>query len=173
MISINVKKVEIENIYHLQNIAKQTFFETFSIENTEEDMSVYLNENFSIQKLTEELMDKNSEFYFSIIENTVIGYLKVNFEKSQSEFQDDEALKIERIYVLKEFHGENVGQLLYNQALKIARIKNKKHIWLGVWEDNARAINFYKKNGFVEFGSYIFKLGNDLQTDIKMKLELK
>ena len=37
---------------------------------------------------------------------------------------------------------------------------------------NPRAISFYKKNGFVEFDKHIFKLGNDEQTDIMMKLEL-
>jgi ribosomal protein S18 acetylase RimI-like enzyme len=80
---------------------------------------------------------------------------------------------IERIYVLKEFHGKNVGQILYEKAMQIARQSNANYVWLGVWEENARAINFYKKNGFVEFEKHIFKLGNDEQTDIMMKLQLK
>jgi ribosomal protein S18 acetylase RimI-like enzyme len=72
----------------------------------------------------------------------------------------------------KEYHGKSVGQLLYDQAIKIARQKNADYVWLGVWEENPRAINFYKKNGFVEFDKHIFKLGNDEQTDIMMKLKL-
>jgi ribosomal protein S18 acetylase RimI-like enzyme len=47
-----------------------------------------------------------------------------------------------------------------------------KYVWLGVWEQNHRALQFYKKNGFVPFDTHIFKLGNDEQTDIMMKLEL-
>ena len=54
----------------------------------------------------------------------------------------------------------------------IAREKNKDYVWLGVWEENPRAINFYKKNGFVAFDKHLFQLGNDLQTDIMMKLKL-
>jgi len=42
-----------------------------------------------------------------------------------------------------------------------------------VWEENPRAINFYKKNGFVEFDKHIFVLGDDEQTDIMMRLDLK
>ena len=77
-----------------------------------------------------------------------------------------------RIYVLSSFHGKKVGQLLYDHALQIAREKNVQFVWLGVWEENPRAIQFYKKNGFIEFDKHIFKLGDDLQTDIMMKLAI-
>lgn len=169
---IEIKKVTINDLDQLQKIGKQTFYETFASGNTDENMNKYLDEGFSITKLTNELNDNNSEFYFATIDNKVIGYLKVNFGQSQTEIQDDKAVEIERIYVLKEYHGKNVGQLLYEKALNIARKRNADYIWLGVWEENPRAINFYKKNGFVEFDKHIFKLGNDEQTDIMMKLKL-
>jgi len=82
-------------------------------------------------------------------------------------------MEIERIYVLKDFHGKNIGQLLFEKAIELATQKNANYIWLGVWEENPRAINFYKKNGFVEFDKHIFVLGDDEQTDIMMRLELK
>lgn len=172
MADIYIKKVTISDIDQLQKIGRQTFYETFSDGNTEENITKYLNEGFSIAKLTTELSDNNAEFYFATLENNVIGFLKINFGQSQTELQDDKALEIERIYVLKDFHGKSVGQLLYDKATQIARHKNADYIWLGVWEENLRAINFYKKNGFVEFDKHIFKLGNDEQTDIMMKLKL-
>ena len=54
-----------------------------------------------------------------------------------------------------------------------AREKQAHYVWLGVWEKNERAIAFYRKNGFVAFDTHIFKLGDDEQTDILMKLPLK
>lgn len=170
--NIEIKKVSIEAIEQLQQIGKQTFFETFSENNTEENMKTYLEDSFSIEKLTSELMDKNAEFYFASIDNNVIGYLKLNFGESQTELKDDKALEIERIYVLKEFHGQKVGQLLYDKAIQIAKQANAAYVWLGVWEENPRAISFYKKNGFVEFDKHVFVLGDDEQTDIMMKLQL-
>lgn len=172
MDNIEIKKITSNDIEELQTIARQTFSETFSAGNTEENMKKYLDEGFTVAKLTSELYDSNAEFYFATLDNNVIGYLKINFGQSQTELQDDKALEIERIYVLKEFHGKAVGQLLYDKAIQIARHKNADYIWLGVWEENPRAINFYKKNGFVAFDKHIFKLGNDKQTDIMMKLKL-
>lgn len=173
MQTIEIKRVTLNDIVQLQGIGKQTFFETFSSGNTEENMTKYLEEEFSVEKLTAELKNKSSELYFAMLENNVIGYLKLNFGKSQTELKDDSAIEIERIYVLKEFHGKSVGQVLYEKAISIARQKNVDYVWLGVWENNPRAINFYRKNGFVEFDKHIFKLGEDEQTDIMMKLHLK
>lgn len=172
MTNIEIKRAGINDLDQLQKIGKQTFFETFSAGNTEENMSAYLEEWFSIAKLTTELNNHNSEFYFAILSNSVIGYLKLNFGRSQTELQDKKAVEIERIYVSKAFHGKNVGQQLYDKAIEIAKEKNADYVWLGVWEENSRAIHFYKKNGFVEFGQHIFKLGDDEQTDIMMRLEL-
>jgi len=169
---MEIKRVTLSDIVQLQKIGRQTFQETFSESNSEENMKNYLEEGFSKEKLTAELNDKNSEFYFATIDNEVIGYLKINFGESQTELKDNKALEIERIYVSKEFHGKNVGQLLYDKAIQIATQKNADYVWLGVWEENLRAISFYTKNGFVAFDKHIFKLGNDEQTDIMMKLKL-
>jgi diamine N-acetyltransferase len=167
-----IKKVNLAHILQLQKIGKQTFYETYSDRNTEENMTNYLNDQFSIKKLTTELHDKNSENYFATFDEQVVGYLKLNFADSQTELQDQKALEIERIYVLKEFQGRKVGQLLYEKALERAKQKKANYIWLGVWEENPKAISFYLKNGFVEFNRHVFKLGNDEQIDIMMKLPL-
>ncbi len=173
MENISIRKLDISDIDQLQKISRQTFYESFSAANTEENMTKYMEEGFSVERLSAELNDKNARFYFACLGNDIIGYLKLNFGNSQTELKDDKSLEIERIYVLKEFHGKKVGQLLYEKALQIAGQAGAEYVWLGVWEENPRAINFYRKNGFVEFDKHIFKLGDDEQTDIMMKLKLK
>jgi len=172
MRKIEILKVTMDEIEKLQKIGRQTFFETFAEANTEENMQKYLSENFSLSKLESELNNPYSEFYFASMNKDVIGYLKINFEKAQTEIIVTNAIEIERIYVLKEFHGKQVGQVLYNKAMEVAKRKRVDILWLGVWEKNPRAINFYKKNGFEEFDKHIFRLGNDEQTDIMMRLKL-
>ena len=172
MENIATKKLTLSDLHPLQEISRQTFSETFSAVNTEENIKKYLDEGFSTSKITDELNDKNAEFYFATVANKVIGYLKINFGESQTELKDDKAVEIERIYVLKEFHGKKAGQILYEKAIEVAKQKDADYVWLGVWEENPRAIHFYRKNGFVEFDKHMFKLGDDEQTDIMMKLTL-
>ena len=172
MADIQIKKIGLSEIDQLQKIGRQTFHETFSESNSDENMKNYLENSFSNEKLTKELTDQNSEFYFATLDNEAIGYLKINFGESQTELKDEKSLEIERIYVLKAFHRKKVGQLLYEKAIQIAKDKKSDYIWLGVWEKNHRAISFYRKNDFTEFDKHIFKLGNDEQTDLMMKLKL-
>ena len=172
MNEIEIIKIDINDIKALQQIGRQTFAETFAESNSPENMAKYLKEAYADEKLSEELNNPNSVFYFAKADNQVIGYLKLNFGVSQTELKDNTALEIERIYVTKEYHGKKVGQLLYDKAIEVAKEKQVDYVWLGVWEENKRAIQFYTKNGFVEFDKHIFVLGNDAQTDIMMKKQL-
>ena len=176
MSNITLKKVSIDDVVPLQKIGITTFSETFREYNTPENLNKYLAESFSIEKLSSEINNTHSEFYLALDDakddTNTIGYLKVNFGESQTELKDSKSFEIERIYVLREYQGKNVGQLLYQKALAIAQQNNVEYIWLGVWEKNVRAINFYKKNGFITFDTHIFKLGDEQQTDFMMKLEL-
>lgn len=169
---IEIKQIGIQDIEQLQAIGRQTFVETFASSNSAENMAKYLEEAYAHEKLSSELMNPNSEFYLASLDDEVIGYLKLNFGDAQTELKDNEAAEIERIYVAKAFHGKKIGQSLYNKAIEIAKAKNVHYVWLGVWEENHRAIQFYTKNGFKEFDKHVFILGADIQTDIMMKLEL-
>lgn len=169
---MQIRKLNITDLENLQKLSITTFRETFEEVNTEEDMQKYLAENLSLEKLKSEIENPNSEFYFAENENEVLGYLKINFGDAQTENQGNEALEIERIYVLKEFFPLKIGQILFEKSVEIAQEKNMKFIWLGVWEENKRAIRFYEKNGFEIFGKHDFVLGKDVQTDLMMKLFL-
>lgn len=172
-LNVFIRKLTPKDLDQLVEISRYTFKETFAALNTEENMAKYLEEAMSSSRLSAELNDINSLFYFAETENKILGYLKLNRGHAQTELKDGNALEIERIYTLKEYHGKRIGQLLYNKAIEVAREENAAYVWLGVWEENQRAIAFYKKNGFLEFGKHIFRLGDDDQTDIMMKLNLR
>lgn len=172
MENITIVQAKSIDLLQLQHISRETFAQTFSAINTEENMTKYLNESFSEQQLRDELNNQLSQFYFATADERVVGYMKLNTGEAQKENPNENALEIERIYVLKDFHGKKVGQLLYNKAIDIAKEMLVDYVWLGVWEENFRAIAFYTKNGFVKFGQHEFILGDDRQIDLLMKLEL-
>jgi ribosomal protein S18 acetylase RimI-like enzyme len=169
METLEIRKAAAEDLLLLQDIGRRTFLHTFSSSNTEESMLKYLAEGFSAKRLHAELSNKNSQFYFAMLGEDVVGYLKLNIGTAQTELKEDAGLEIERIYVLEAYHGLKVGQALYDKAIEIARALHSAYVWLGVWEKNTRAIRFYEKNGFVAFDKHLFRLGDEEQTDIMMK----
>lgn len=172
MDGIEIMEVGEDMVTELQQLAKQTFVETFAESNTKEDIAAYLDESLKKERLKYEVKNPNSLFYIARNQSKPVGYLKVNLGAAQTELREEASLEIERIYVKSEFYGKKVGQLLYDKALEIARTHHKSSIWLGVWEKNPRAIAFYRKNGFEAFDKHIFIMGNGKMTDIMMRKQL-
>lgn len=170
--TILLRKVERTDIIELQKIGKSTFAETFVDDCDPADMEKYLEEKHNLDLLKTELENPESQFFFAEIEGEVIAYLKINWGKAQTESKLENALEVERLYVLAAFQRMQAGQVLMNKALRIATEANFDWLWLGVWEHNKKAIRFYKKNGFVIFDKHPFVVGTDIQTDVLMKLKL-
>ncbi|GAA3520674.1 N-acetyltransferase [Aquimarina addita] len=167
-----IEKVQLKDNQQLAALGRQTFCESFASQNTQEDLQQYINESFSLEKITKELLNPNSFFYFIKLNTQIVGYLKVNFKDAQTEKVDGNAMEIERIYIKTKFQGQKLGQLLIHKALTIARQNKVTYAWLGVWEKNIKAIKFYKSYGFIDFDKHSFMLGSDMQTDRVMKLIL-
>jgi len=148
---------------------RKNLSETFSGENTKEDMENYLKENFSYEKLEREITNDYSKFYIVEDNEEVTAYMKLNFDKAQAEEGHDNTLEVQRIYVLQEYKGKYIRKMLIQKSIEIGRENNLNYIWLGVWEHNIAAIRFYEKQGFEKFDTHIFKLGEDEQTDNLMK----
>lgn len=173
MTDYTIRKINVEDLKELQKISRQTFYETFADSNTEEDMQEFLDEAYASEKLTEELENPNSEFYFLQVGDQVAGYLKVNEHEAQTEQVAKNALEIERIYLKNSFQHQGLGLALIKLAEKIANEKNKDNMWLGVWEKNFNAQKFYKKDGFKRVSQHTFVVGDDPQTDFILVKKLK
>ena len=166
-----VKRVSIADIDLIQVLSSRAFFESFSSYNTKENMDVYMESAFNRKQLMHELSNPDSQWYVYFFNGIAVGYLKVNVGSAQTEHFDS-ALEVERIYVLRDYQKQKIGQALMMKAFDLARGLGLTMIWLGVWEHNVKAIKFYQGFGFKPFTTHVFKLGTDLQTDILLKLEL-
>lgn len=160
------------DVGELREIAYKTYDDTFRHLNTPENMQAYLEAAFERGKLKAELEDPNSAFYFLFLDGALVGYLKLNEGPSQTDLKDPDSLEIERIYVISSCQGQGLGKYLIREALEIARRKGKHYVWLGVWEENEKAIAFYRRVGFRVIGTHEFVMGDERQTDYLMQFDL-
>ncbi len=170
---LHIIPVELKEDQKLLDIGRETFYNSFGPPiNSEKDIQDYLNKKFTLKQINRELEDPNSEFYFAKISSQIVGYLKVNYGNAQTEKIKGNSLEIERIYVIKALQGKKIGLQLFKKALTLAQSKKLNYIWLGVWEENTRAIKFYERNGFKAFDVHPFILGTSVQKDVMMKLNI-
>ena len=163
-----IEKCQIKDVELLQKISIETFNDTFKDQNSPENMESYLAKAYNLNQLETELNNTSSEFYFIFEKDKIAGYLKLNVDEAQSEQRDHDYLEVERIYIRKDFQSKGLGQQLIEKAIKTASNLNKKKIWLGVWEMNTKAIDFYQRIGFFQTGTHSFYMGEDEQTDLIM-----
>lgn len=167
--SYKIRKVEPSELQLLKSIGIKTFLDTFSDSYSDEDFQTYFDSAFTIDKLAQELKEKNSETYFYIVDDNVVGYFKLNIDSAQTEPMGEQYLELQRIYFLKEAQGGGKGANVINYAIWRAKALNKSHIWLGVWKYNEQALNFYKKHGFQVTGEHHFVTGDTVDLDLVME----
>jgi ribosomal protein S18 acetylase RimI-like enzyme len=172
MEDLKIRKVTLSEAAILLNLSRQTFFDAFAERNNAADMNFYAAKAFTLTKIESELNEPLSRFYFAVVDDETVGYLKINTGAAQNELNEDGGLEVERIYILAKHQGKQFGGILLNFAIQLAKSEDHGSIWLGVWENNYNAIRFYERCGFVKFGSHQFMLGNDEQTDNLMKKQL-
>ena len=169
---IIIKLADVNDAELIAELSQQTFIETFASTNSKENMDKFLQESFSKEMLIKEVGASGNLFLLSYEEDKPVGYVRLRENNNPPELSGTNSMEIARIYVVKDAIGKSVGKLLMQECISIAEQKNKSLIWLGVWEHNKRAIDFYTKWGFEKFATHIFKLGDDNQTDWLMKKSL-
>lgn len=82
-------------------------------------------------------------------------------------------IELSKVYVRAGSHGRGVSTPLIAATLDAAGESGAAGIWLGVNEQNARAVRFYEKSGFRIVGRKSFQLGSRLEHDFVMERALE
>lgn len=168
--NVYIRKALLEDLLELCEISKTTFIDTYGEQNTPENLQKYLIEHFNEEQLKQEFLTPDTHFLLVEFEKSIIGYAKLRV--NTQEFLGKNTIELERIYIKKSFHGKSFGLELIQTCVNLAEELQFDSIWLGVWEYNSKAINFYKKYGFEICGEHIFQLGEEAQTDYLMTKKL-
>ncbi|AEE20171.1 GNAT family N-acetyltransferase [Dokdonia sp. 4H-3-7-5] len=156
----------------LQDLAIRTYSAAFAHKNKPEVIASYYEYAFAKAHLNKQLATKDSLWFFARDNDTIIGYLKLNINQAQTEFQEPNGLEIERIYIDTTYLRKGYGKRLIDFSISKARQLKKNYIWLGVWEENPDAITFYKKQGFIITGTHDYDMIAEIQTDYIMTLDI-
>ena len=169
---LNLHHCQLKHLDLLVEISKETFIQAFKKHNNPDDFRMYVEKAFAESTLKNELLDKHSHFFLVYCEQVLVGYFKINEFGAQSEFKDASGMELERLYVLRDHQNKGIGSHLLQKIIKIVQQYGKKYLWLGVWEENKKAIKFYQQHGFEKIGTHPYFIGSDKQTDWLMRFNI-
>lgn len=155
----------------LAKLGSETFYETFRPYNTEQDMQLYIKKAYTEEQIASNLMNPAVHYAILMADDVAIGYVKLLLDANNPKLEGKQ-IELEKIYVLKDKIGSGAGKQLMDYAINYSIEHGFNVLFLGVWEENKRAVNFYKTAGFEVFDTRTFQLGETICDDFLMKLEL-
>jgi diamine N-acetyltransferase len=170
--SVDIRFAKPEDAALIADMSRKAFYDTFAKDNTPTDMELFMEKQFSKEKLMDEVKQDSQFFLLAYKDGEPAGYAFLRKTVPEGIESDGKWMEISRIYVLKQFIGIGAGSALMQSCIDFAKEHDASVVWLGVWENNLPAIAFYHRWGFKKFSTHPFRLGNDVQTDWLMKKEL-
>ena len=159
----------LDDAARLAELAATAFRQTYLAANDPEVIEEYVARALTTESYRQALADERCELHWVLLGNEPVGYLKLNLDGAQTEPDLDDGLEVEQVYLLDGHQGHGLGRTMLDVAVDAARRHRLRRVWLGVWEDNEKAIGFYRSQGFEPFGEHTFRLGGEEQHDLLMR----
>lgn len=115
--------------------------------------------------------DPNEEIIVSEENEGLNGFIRVSHGKS-APVAGSSLVEIATLYLQPRHHGKGLGKALLQQGLTLARKAGVASIWLTTNSENAPAIAFYQKQGFVKIGTTHFRIADQAYLNDVFSLDL-
>ncbi|KAK5999720.1 hypothetical protein QM012_005126 [Aureobasidium pullulans] len=166
----SLRKATLEDVIAIADLGAHVYTLTFGHSVPQEDLSDYLDEAYSVSATAKEIANPDKDMIVATDgKDHIIGFVLLTRGTTDPCLEGlNKTIELQRLYIHPKAHGGGVGKLLENHVEEMARRQGFEHLWLGVWEENIKAIKFYEKLGFTRVGSHAFRTGQVIQTDFIM-----
>jgi diamine N-acetyltransferase len=141
-------------------LGRITFAETFAhlFERHPGDLRTYLDATFGVAKIAASLGKRENTYWLALRHGLPIGYAKLKAPAAAPGRDVAKAAQLQKIYLLREFLGQNLGDGLLEAVVQSATARSDL-IWLDVLQENRRATRFYGRHGFRPIGQHTHTIG--------------
>ena len=157
----SIVKATIKDAQTIIELARVSFVESHHTSATAAIMDNYIAKSFTLDGIKEELSEPSNLFHIIYYNNKPAGFSKIILTSGHANIKLNKVTKLERIYLLAEFHSLKLGYQLFQFNVALSKEHNENGMWLFVWDKNERAVKFYERTGFKIIGSHDFFLSED------------
>ncbi|WVW78830.1 hypothetical protein I302_100793 [Kwoniella bestiolae CBS 10118] len=158
----------------ISDLLIEVFTQTFSHDLPPDDLDEYLKNTLSPQQIENDIRDPNSIWILtSSLEDELLGIIQLRTNSIKECLAlTANPIELHRIYLSTRTHGKGLSQAILQHAEGLAREREYRSIWLGVYSKHPQGIRFYEKMGFKRCGERIFVVGAERQVDWVMEKSL-
>lgn len=173
MSTIRIRFANADDAGLLVQIGARYFYDAYQDVKAEHHLNDYISKAFEVNDIRQQL-ENNSAVYLiaSNLNNLPVGYVKLRSDRSHANLTTLKNLEVERIYVDRNYWRSGIGKDLFKACVEYAMENKYDTLWLGVWQKNERAIQFYQSQGMEIFGTKKFWVGEEENDDFVLKIDL-
>ncbi|MBJ2175761.1 GNAT family N-acetyltransferase [Aureibaculum sp. A20] len=155
---MKIVKASIEDSELIAEIGKKSFLESHGNSASAEEINSFISKTYTTKNISKEFENTKIQYHIIYLSDKAAGFSKIELNTPNKDINALKVTKLDRLYLLKEFYGQKLGNKFFDFIIQLSKKNNQKGIWLAVWEENERAIHFYTKIGFKIAGKYDFKI---------------
>ena len=153
---ITIRKATVDDITSIITIGTKTFLDTYLASTPEEAVRSFAKQVFDKNTLKAEIQSSSVFYHLIYQERILVGYSKIVLNTSNEHINSTQVTKLDRLYVLNEFHGKSIGKKLFDFFVEFSKKHHQLGMRLYVLIENKRAVNIYTKNNFKIVGYHDF-----------------
>lgn len=153
----HIRRAIAKDVDSLATLAARTFIDTYD-DLTRQEAELYVGELLSPMAFAAHINSPTSAVFVAET-HALVGYLLLEVARSPISLCSDNQIECVRLFVDIDSKGLHIGSDLLDQAISYSMKTQSDVMWLKVWDQNSRAIEFYKKRGFQLQGSVEYTEG--------------
>ncbi|MFN8177805.1 MAG: GNAT family N-acetyltransferase [bacterium] len=165
---IVIRPATVADVDVLTNLAARTYRDAYASNHDPDQLERHIASNFTPARIRAEVGDPLCTVLLALARGEPVGYALLRRVPPPACVRSVSSIELSRIYLVQQMIGRGCGSALMQACLEEARRSGRETIWLGVWEENARALAFYEKWGFERVGTQEFVFGGTAYEDLVM-----
>lgn len=163
--NIAIRYATAEDAPALAKLATDAFRDTHRSLDDPDEIEDYVASSFNLNVIASHIEDPSSIVLLAVSGDALIGYAHLKLSKALPCVSGAAPIELSRLYLAHAAIGKGLGARLMRAVHAEARRHNRKTVWLSVYDKNLRAVEFYRKCGFVEVGYKEFPFGGRVYLD--------
>jgi ribosomal protein S18 acetylase RimI-like enzyme len=165
-----VRRAVTGDVALLAKLAASTFTEAFGHLYDPKDLQAFLSSSRSEERYLRLLADQRMGLWIATVaQGEPIGYAVVGPCKLPVKNLESTAGEVQELYVLSDYHGQQLGTRLLTAALEWLTAERFAPLYVGVWSENLGAQRLYQRFGFNKVGEYGFPVGDHIDHEFILK----
>lgn len=168
---ITVAKANLSDSLRISVLLKTVYIQTYATEGVTFEFANFITQRFSVEYIESIITKRPDQLLVAYYNQNPVGVAEIIHEKT-CPVKKIVAPELSKLYVLERFYGKGVGQRLIYEVESLLRENGHRQLWLEVYTQNARAVAFYKKQGYASIGEVEFPMEKNTYLNYVMMKDL-